>query len=265
VLFPALVHLGRGADRLRQVGHEDHHQERQGHALAVRQPDAEDRLLGDAVEQAAKRQRQPGYATGADCPLLHGTVGEEEDESSRGQADGEGPGPGRVEPAAGELEGDTRDQRADAEPQDESERPRVPRPRDAEHRADEERRRETAPQKRLAPIPALRANRRLPPSDSSGSARYVGRMSAARGSVPGLTGQSGASAPSTVESAEAGSSSVPAPSRTLSPVCPFAFGVCVPLQGNSRDRSHSAVALHDGTTCVRLRCDRTHILPRFRT
>ena len=223
-------------------------------------------MLGDAVEQAAKRQRQPGHATGADCPLLHGTVGEEEDdESSRGQADGGGQGPAASNPPRAAGMRYQRSARRRTEPQDESERPRVPRPRDAEHRADEERR-------GGGRSPEEACSHPWPPREPPVAAARLYWLGPLRrphergaGSVPGLTGQSGASAPSTVESAEAGSSSVPAPLRTLSPVCPFAFGVCVPLQGISRDRSHSAGALHDGTTCVRLRCDRTHILPRFRT
>ena len=67
------------------------------------QPDAEDRLLRDAVEQATQSQRQSGHAADADGPLLHAPVGVQEHQGTGGQAESEGPGPGCLEAAARQL------------------------------------------------------------------------------------------------------------------------------------------------------------------
>ena len=138
-------------------------------------------MLGDAVEQAAKRQRQPGHSTVriAHCPTARSAKKKTRAPAARPTV---GARARPLRTRRGQLECDTRDQRAGApnprtSPSALAFHVRVT-PSTAPMRSDEA---EAAPQKRLAPIPGLRANRRLPPPDSSGSARYVGRMSAVRG------------------------------------------------------------------------------------
>ena len=59
------VHRARRADRLRQVRDEDRDEQADADALARREPDAEDGLLGDAVEEGAEREGGAGAARAA--------------------------------------------------------------------------------------------------------------------------------------------------------------------------------------------------------
>lgn len=114
-------HVRRGADRLREVRYEDRDEQSDAHAFTGGEPDAQDRLFWDPVQESAQQQPHPGGTPpGAAADALHSAIAEKECKRTSSQSYRNRQPSRGCQAFFNELERDARDKRPRRSP----ERPR---------------------------------------------------------------------------------------------------------------------------------------------